>query len=556
MALRFNRTDDTLFADMVDRLALTATNPLSDVQPSLLNLTSNCWALYDLLQLSQNPDHVDESTRFQTLSNDFGTALPLKLATTSLSSTYEYLITIQKLPSFPSVLITNLDYCNSTDQLRAPVRELDFTRNCRETALFWWHFVFGTDSLGEDAVATLFRNSLPPPFATMSNFTIQKLGLDAIIFRGDNDTERFRPPFQAMFERAAKACANDACISLDYKGNADIAGIGAIVAYGSIAAVSTYLALTTVYYHSTRKRSFGNAILEQITVEISLIFSDGIAWFGLMATLAGMIYMSGKAQSYYEYTLAALVSFLFANAGLLSLSIYIYHPEKLGNTVSVNIRTIPLLAMICLGLGFLGTALEENNKEEGRSAIVSNKIFNTTAGVNTFKDFIDTPCYADGFWPLEYLHGPRLMQLVIFIIASILAFLEMVDACARGRLWRASFNFIMPFGLRTIPMVALAGLWYDFATIVKVRARASASFGPSYEENTAGYGQIIASGLALQAVFNYLVKVIAYKLHIYSSSGAAQSPASEEIAETDEELQTLTDAEPVTDSADSHNRPV
>lgn len=73
---------------------------------------------------------------------------------------------------------------------------------------------------------SLFRSSLPPPFTTMSNHTLELLGLDAIKYKCFRGKECFRPRFQSMFISAAKSCASDACKKLNYNGSAHIAGPG------------------------------------------------------------------------------------------------------------------------------------------------------------------------------------------------------------------------------------------------------------------------------------------------------------------------------------------
>ena len=75
-------------------------------------------------------------------------------------------------------------------------------------------------------MVSFFRSSLPLPFSTMTNRTLELLGLDTIKNECPIGKECFRPPFQSMFDKAAQECASDACRKLDYRGNADIAGSG------------------------------------------------------------------------------------------------------------------------------------------------------------------------------------------------------------------------------------------------------------------------------------------------------------------------------------------
>ncbi|RFU27737.1 hypothetical protein B7463_g8592, partial [Scytalidium lignicola] len=52
---------------------------------------------------------------------------------------------------------------------------------------------------------------------------------------------------------AAASCALPACMNLGYSGDADIAGTGAIIAYGFIAGVSTLLMTTVAYFNMNIK---------------------------------------------------------------------------------------------------------------------------------------------------------------------------------------------------------------------------------------------------------------------------------------------------------------
>ena len=104
--------------------------------------------------------------------------------------------------------------------------EIDFTRDCSVTGRFWQHNVFSENWTDADLTVLLFRSSLPPPFTTMSNRTLELLVIDAIKNECYSGEECFRPPFQSMFSNAVKSCASDACRELGFRGNADIAGTG------------------------------------------------------------------------------------------------------------------------------------------------------------------------------------------------------------------------------------------------------------------------------------------------------------------------------------------
>ena len=60
---------------------------------------------------------------------------------------------------------------------------------------------------------------------------------------------------------------------------------------------------------------------------------------------------------------------------------------------------------------------------------------------------------------------------------------------------------------RTMAVSALFAalcLWVDLVLIVILRRSAQKAFGASYEDNAVGYGQIIVSGFAVQALAKFL----------------------------------------------------
>lgn len=226
MALHFNDTDDKYFAHLVANGTIAGKNPLIRLNPSVLNLTSNCWATGDILHIMADMTHGDADSHLQALSNDLRLSLPEELAKASPLSIFEYLMTLHQLPSFLPVLSTTFRNCNQTGLLHAPESDVNFTRDCSVTGRFWQRNVYGENWTDGDLRVSLFRSSLPPPFTTMSNQTLELLGLDTIKNRCYSGNECFRPPFQSMFSNAAKYCAPDACRKLNFSGNADIAGTG------------------------------------------------------------------------------------------------------------------------------------------------------------------------------------------------------------------------------------------------------------------------------------------------------------------------------------------
>lgn len=226
MASRFGDSDDKYFADLVANGTIAGQNPLVRLKPSSLNLTSNCWATGDILHIMADITDGNEFSHLQALSNDLRSSLPDEHANASPLSIFEYLMTLRQLPSFLPVLSTAFQNCNQTGLLHAPVSELDFARDCSVTGRFWQRNVHSKIWTDVDLRVSLFRSSLPLPFTTMSNQTLELLSLDTIKDKCYSGNQCFRPPFQSMFSNAAKICAPDACRKLGFGGNADIAGIG------------------------------------------------------------------------------------------------------------------------------------------------------------------------------------------------------------------------------------------------------------------------------------------------------------------------------------------
>ena len=226
MALHFDATDDKYFADLVANGTIAGQNPLVGLKPSSLNLTSNCWATGDILHILVDTTDKDEFSRLQALSNDLRTSLPDELAGASSHSIYDYLMTLHQPKSFQPVFVNTFQNCNQTGFLHAPESEVDFMRDCSVTGRFWQRNVYGENWTDMGLRVSLFRSSLPPPFTTMSNHTLELLGLDAVKDKCFRGKECFRPPFQSMLSSAAKNCASDACKKLNFNGSADIAGPG------------------------------------------------------------------------------------------------------------------------------------------------------------------------------------------------------------------------------------------------------------------------------------------------------------------------------------------
>lgn len=226
MALHFDNTNDDYFADLVANGTIAGKNPLVRLKPSSLNLRSNCWATGDIFHIMANMTDGEEDSHLQALSNDLRSSLPDKLATASNLSIFEYLMTLYQLPSFLPVLSNTLQNCNQTGLLHAPESDVNFTQDCSMTGQFLQRNMSGGNWTDVNLRVSLFRSSLPYPYSTMSNRTLELLSLDTVRNECPSGKECCRPPFQSMFDEAVEDCASDACRKLDYRGNADIAGSG------------------------------------------------------------------------------------------------------------------------------------------------------------------------------------------------------------------------------------------------------------------------------------------------------------------------------------------
>lgn len=221
MAQGFTENDDRKYADLVDNNVIAASNPLFNLKPSDLNFTSNCWATGDIVWLSSHPEEGDESSRQQSLSNDIRAALPSQQTNISTHLVYEYFHALQALPEFIPIMNETFNKCNTTNKLLTPVSDIDFTRDCSATGTFWWHL--WTLKPRNDSLVPLLRASMPLPYATMSNNTLRTIARGV---RSTTSKKKLRPEYRPLLENAAKTCAREACLNLNFEGNADIAGIG------------------------------------------------------------------------------------------------------------------------------------------------------------------------------------------------------------------------------------------------------------------------------------------------------------------------------------------
>ena len=245
--------------------------------------------------------------------------------------------------------------------------------------------------------------------------------------------------------------------------------------------ISSCLSLLAIYYYLKQDASLHTKALRAIALETSVIFTDTVLWFGLMALIAALTFYRSKAKSFYEYTLATLVALLLKNAGMVTtLALYLYDVALLGNKQTQLLRGAIILMNIGVGLWLMIDALQRG----------------TGNGSTWAEDFVDTPCYAQEFWPLHDLYPACWLEVVIFLLPQVMI---------SGEYW--GVKLLIACCMTSI-LLSFVALWYDLGLIFKIKARAKVDFGDSYDDDAIGYGQIIATGLALQALTNYLWKVV------------------------------------------------
>lgn len=252
----------------------------------------------------------------------------------------------------------------------------------------------------------------------------------------------------------------------------------------------TCLAVTALYYHY-RPEAYHTKFRKTI-VETSIIVADAVFWLALMALVAGYVYIAFKANSNYEFTMAHLVTWLFIDAGLLSFLILLSYRKDISDSHFFDIRVVTLLIFMIMSF-ILFVRLAKLRPERQF-------------------EFVDIPCYVDGSWPSRYLAPGCYIQLLIY---SVILFLNIANFIPRTLRIGVRFSqrplHDINVGLYAISIIGwlgtillLIGLWYSFCIILKIKAHARVAFGSSFEDDALGYGQIMACGFGVQALFTFI----------------------------------------------------
>ena len=208
------------------------------------------------------------------------------------------------------------------------------------------------------------------------------------------------------------------------------------------------------------------------------MFSDTSLWYGAMAIVASSIYALHQARTQYEYRMSIIVGFLFANVGFLSTTIAFYTSDQVQDKQNRWIRAIPLMVIVIMS-AFLVANFVSNLHEPHE-------------GDRLFAQFNDGYCYIDSFW----LNDPSTFLLPQAILyGAPIAWIVVTSFC---HTWLVVEPAIL---------IYIIALWYSLGLILLLKARARLVYGRSYEDDSIGYGQIIATGFAAQALLTYIIKV-------------------------------------------------
>lgn len=203
----FNTSDDASFSNLMDSHAIRSRNRLFNVLPSSLDFMYDCWATQDLFVVSYQEQELDEIDYLTFVGNALAPALPFSVNESSLFDKNEYWQALLDLTTTPAVLQKVLRLCHASSSFRLP--QLDFLANCSTTAYFWSQEIFPSQprAINPDAWTSLFRSSLPLPYAGMSDSTIASM-VALLSLPNNTLTNDTTLAFRQSVENAAAVCAN------------------------------------------------------------------------------------------------------------------------------------------------------------------------------------------------------------------------------------------------------------------------------------------------------------------------------------------------------------
>ena len=511
MDLGFGGSDDVEFERLLTKSSHNRSDPIFTIKPSELNFTADCWATVDFVrQLNDTYNGHQIKSLFKTLSvrseslspvyGDFNTTLPSgRLPPGTYGSFYGYLSLLVRLSGFTSTTNALAQYCSKMN-VSLPLQGIDFARNCSETLAFWNDTTCSGRYPGSERVKKLLVSAMSSNGTLLLDSDHWQFAIRSFILRfrkscAVNDSAKlFLPPLAAQYRDAVRSCATEACKNLDFPGNADIAGQGvcsglvarpvgslsadyheAVIAYGFVATISTLIVAIFCYYMITRNCRFANHELRERTKETAVLFSETSLWFGMMACVASIIYTFVMATTKYENTLCFLVAFLLTNAGILTTLLGFYG-DPLPHVRERNaISLIPFLVSIGSSLWFVIQIFST------RSLDGPDQAHNA-----------DWYCYVSEDWLNRLGKIAWIPQTALFGLVALCTMFEDIA------------SVLLPIGILGL----VSTMWTDFALIVTIRNRASTAFGSAYKDKSFGYGQIIATGFAAQALATYIVTVI------------------------------------------------
>ncbi|KAL9616110.1 MAG: hypothetical protein Q9160_008981 [Pyrenula sp. 1 TL-2023] len=229
---------DLEFHQILANTSTTTNSSIYKCNPSTLNF-GNCSFTQILTDLWINPDLKPDgdhkmSPEFlnTSLSIELLRVLPESYNDTLPKDVLAYWHMSQLIPSFEAYIFAALQPCTADPQsdpvvpynefnlTMKPIMDPDLSKNCAAATELWNRTsVFRQTTWDDHALRPLLLDLLMPSYPTPSRAWLK-------VHNTDDIATGFNIDFAAKLAFAARKCSSGACISLQFSGNADIAGIG------------------------------------------------------------------------------------------------------------------------------------------------------------------------------------------------------------------------------------------------------------------------------------------------------------------------------------------
>lgn len=269
----------------------------------------------------------------------------------------------------------------------------------------------------------------------------------------------------------------------------------ALIAYCLIAAITTliHIYLTMLWLNDVDPvRILSRSRFHRATLTASLTFFDTLSYFTVMACIAGM-WLSTREHTFYEKTLCVLVVQLACSATVILAPLIEFGDGK----------STRLLRVLCSMTGFILSAGITIEYQATRSRNL------------LMKDF---DCYGRQNTPYHRLQTSTMLHLLLcalFLLEICLTFLlhmvRSVSPNPQANVWNERERFLGWARTNTRRGCSILWnvlVWMSFVSIVIIRQQADLTFGQWYEDNSMGYGQVLACGFCIQAVAQWLVCLV------------------------------------------------